>query len=217
VFLSLSLHLDVSHSEVGILSVFFAPARYRVVKITHSYSEVVLWTTKHTIVYRSSGPSVEVIALRPKVWYWRWSVVTTGWAECSRILLSERGKCSCVTCQKGRGPFIDREAIGLIQANYFYILKGIYMTSGAQTWDSWFVDVGCRFPRCSRQFQTLLLPSWVFSSALGHYWRRGGWRPRWFLERLLHDVFTWWLSLPTWGVEVNRLAYPLHRPTAHIY
>jgi hypothetical protein len=41
---------------------FFAP-RYRVIKIMHSYSEVVLRTTKHTMVYPDSGPSLEVIAL----------------------------------------------------------------------------------------------------------------------------------------------------------
>jgi hypothetical protein len=51
----------------GQLSVFFAPARYRVVKITHSYSEMVLQTTKHTKIYPDSGPYLEVIALRPAV------------------------------------------------------------------------------------------------------------------------------------------------------
>jgi hypothetical protein len=45
------------------VSVFFAPARYRVVKIMYSYSVVVLRTTKHTIVYPGLGPSLEVIAL----------------------------------------------------------------------------------------------------------------------------------------------------------
>jgi hypothetical protein len=44
--------------------VFFAPARYRVVKITRSYSEVVLRTIKHTMVYPGSGSSLEVIDLR---------------------------------------------------------------------------------------------------------------------------------------------------------
>jgi hypothetical protein len=33
-----------------------------------------------------------------------------------------------------------------------------------------------------------------------------------FLARLLHSVFTWQLSLPTWGVNVDGLAYPLHWP-----
>jgi hypothetical protein len=49
-----------------LLSEFFAPTRYRVVKIVHSSSEVVLRTMKHTVIYPSSGPS-EVIALYPGV------------------------------------------------------------------------------------------------------------------------------------------------------
>jgi hypothetical protein len=39
------------------LPVFFAPARYMVVKIACSCFEVVLQTTKHPIVYLGSGPS----------------------------------------------------------------------------------------------------------------------------------------------------------------
>jgi hypothetical protein len=27
--------------------------------------------------------------------------------------------------------------------------------------------------------------------------------------------FTWLLSLPTWGVDLDGLAYPLHHPTTH--
>jgi hypothetical protein len=46
------------------LSMFLLLARYRVVKIAHSYSEVVLRTTKHTMVYLGADPSLEVIALR---------------------------------------------------------------------------------------------------------------------------------------------------------
>jgi predicted membrane channel-forming protein YqfA (hemolysin III family) len=46
------------------LLVFFASARYKVVKIAHSCSEMVLRTTKHTMIYPGSGPSLEVIALR---------------------------------------------------------------------------------------------------------------------------------------------------------
>jgi hypothetical protein len=49
------------------ISVFFALARCRVVKIAHSRSEVVLRTTKHAVIYPSSGPSLEVIALRPAI------------------------------------------------------------------------------------------------------------------------------------------------------
>jgi hypothetical protein len=71
------------------LLVFFTPIRYRVVKITCSYSEVVLWTTKHTIIYPSSGPSLEVIALHLAVWYWRWTTIIMGWAESLRSSWSE--------------------------------------------------------------------------------------------------------------------------------
>jgi hypothetical protein len=49
------------------LSVFFALARYRVVKIACSCSEVVLRTMKNYkahLVYPSSGPCYEVIAPR---------------------------------------------------------------------------------------------------------------------------------------------------------
>jgi hypothetical protein len=47
------------------LSVFFPPTRYMVFKIAHSCSEVVLRTTKYTMIYLGSGPSLEVIALCP--------------------------------------------------------------------------------------------------------------------------------------------------------
>jgi hypothetical protein len=40
-----------------------------VVKNAHSYSEVVLQTTKHTTIYPGLGPFLEVIALRPAIWY----------------------------------------------------------------------------------------------------------------------------------------------------
>jgi hypothetical protein len=49
------------------LSVFFTPVRYRVVKIACYSLEVVLRTTKHTVIYTGSDPSLEVIALRPTV------------------------------------------------------------------------------------------------------------------------------------------------------
>jgi hypothetical protein len=49
------------------LSVFLTPAGYRVVKITHSCSEVVSQTIKHTMVYLGSKPSLEVVALCPVV------------------------------------------------------------------------------------------------------------------------------------------------------
>jgi hypothetical protein len=46
------------------LLVSFALARCKVVKITRSYSEMVLQTTKHTKIYPGSGSSLKVIALR---------------------------------------------------------------------------------------------------------------------------------------------------------
>jgi hypothetical protein len=51
----------------GRLSVFFAPTRYRVLKIACSSSEVVLRTMKHIVIHPSSGPSLQVIALHPVV------------------------------------------------------------------------------------------------------------------------------------------------------
>jgi hypothetical protein len=45
----------------------FCTGKNRVVKITRSSSEMVLQTTKHTMIYPDSGPSLEVIALRPMV------------------------------------------------------------------------------------------------------------------------------------------------------
>jgi hypothetical protein len=45
--------------------VFFASARYRVVKIARSSFEVVLRTTEDTVIYHGSVPSLEVIGLRP--------------------------------------------------------------------------------------------------------------------------------------------------------
>jgi hypothetical protein len=47
--------------------VFSTPAKYRVVKITCSSSEVVLRTMKHVVIYPSSDPSLEVIVLRPVI------------------------------------------------------------------------------------------------------------------------------------------------------
>jgi hypothetical protein len=49
------------------LLVFFAPTRYRVVKIVCSSSDVILQIMKHTMIYPGSAPSSEVIALRPVV------------------------------------------------------------------------------------------------------------------------------------------------------
>jgi hypothetical protein len=57
---------------------FFTPIRYRVVNITHSSFEVILWTIKYTVIYPNSDPSSEVIDLRLVVWYRRSTCVTRG-------------------------------------------------------------------------------------------------------------------------------------------
>jgi Na+/melibiose symporter-like transporter len=49
---------------MAFVGVFFT-GKNRVVKIVHSSSDVVLRTTKHTLIYPGLGPSLEVIALRP--------------------------------------------------------------------------------------------------------------------------------------------------------
>jgi hypothetical protein len=46
-----------------VVSVFFAPASYRLVKIVHSCFELVLRTKKHTMVYPGSDTSLGIIAL----------------------------------------------------------------------------------------------------------------------------------------------------------
>jgi hypothetical protein len=56
--------------EIENVSVF-APARYRVVKIVRSSSEVALKIMKYIVIYLGLGPSLEVRDLRPVVWYIR--------------------------------------------------------------------------------------------------------------------------------------------------
>jgi hypothetical protein len=51
----------------AVLSVFFTPVRYMVVKIVCFSFEMVLRTTKHIMIYPGSGASSKVIALRPAV------------------------------------------------------------------------------------------------------------------------------------------------------
>jgi hypothetical protein len=81
----------------------FCTGENRVVKITCSTFEMVLRTTKHTMIYPGSGPSLEVIALHLVIWYWRWTGVTNGWAESSRSSCGEGGNGSCAPFLKGRG------------------------------------------------------------------------------------------------------------------
>jgi hypothetical protein len=45
----------------------FYTSKNMVVKIAHSSFEMVLRTTKHTMIYLGSGSSLQVIAIRPAV------------------------------------------------------------------------------------------------------------------------------------------------------
>jgi hypothetical protein len=85
------------------LLVFSAPTNYQVVKIVHPSFEVVLWTTKHTKIYPSSGPSLEIIALRPVVWYWTWIEVTRGQQRAQEVYLVKGGNGSLAPCQRVGG------------------------------------------------------------------------------------------------------------------
>jgi hypothetical protein len=57
----------VEEHRTEVVLVFSAPVKYRVVKIAHSSFKVVLQIIKYTMIYSGSGPSLEVIALRPAV------------------------------------------------------------------------------------------------------------------------------------------------------
>jgi hypothetical protein len=93
------------------LWVFFASARYRVVKIMHSCSEVVLWTTKNTMVYSGSGPSLEIIALRL-----RFDIEDEQWLQwgehiAQKVHEVKGGMISSSLLPKGRVPFIDHAMV----------------------------------------------------------------------------------------------------------
>jgi hypothetical protein len=90
---------------IGFVGVFFTD-KNRVVKIARSSSEMVLRSTEHTMIYPGSGLFLEVIALRPAIWYWGWTGVTKGWAESSRSSRGEGENGSRTPWLKGRGPFI---------------------------------------------------------------------------------------------------------------
>jgi hypothetical protein len=81
------------------------------------------------------------------------------------------------------------------------------MTSGVQTWGGQFIEISWGIP-----WPYSCLPGVLFGS-------RAFLALRWTVpEMILGEVasrcgFTWWLSLPTWGVDVDRLDYSLHRPT----
>jgi hypothetical protein len=61
-FVGLRGHVGGWASQV--LSMFSALAKYKVVKITYSSSEVAVQITKHTVIYTGLGPSLKVIAIR---------------------------------------------------------------------------------------------------------------------------------------------------------
>jgi hypothetical protein len=63
------MELDEDPGESDMMSFVsvFCTSKNRVVKITHSSSEVVLRTTKHTMIYPDSSPSLKVISLRSAV------------------------------------------------------------------------------------------------------------------------------------------------------
>jgi aromatic ring-opening dioxygenase LigB subunit len=63
---SLGTSVMLTWSSIVVL-VFFALARYRVVKIARSSYEVVLRTTKHMVIYPGSGPLIEGNTLHPMV------------------------------------------------------------------------------------------------------------------------------------------------------
>jgi hypothetical protein len=60
--------LEIPFPSVPAVGVFFT-GKNKVVKIISSSSEVVLRTTKHTMIYPGLGPSLEVIAICPVVSY----------------------------------------------------------------------------------------------------------------------------------------------------
>jgi hypothetical protein len=83
---------------------FFAPARYMVIKIERSSFEVVLWTTKHMVIYPISGSSLEVIVIRPAIWYRRWTCVTRD-EQRARDVHMVKGKMDLVPPVRRKGGF----------------------------------------------------------------------------------------------------------------
>jgi hypothetical protein len=84
----------------------FMYGRNRVINIMYFDFEMVLWTIKYIIIYTDLDPSLEVIALRPAVWYWRWTCVTKRWVESLKSSCGERKNGSRAPYLKGRRSFI---------------------------------------------------------------------------------------------------------------
>jgi hypothetical protein len=89
-----------------------------VVKISRSGYEVVLRTMKHTIIYHGSNPSLVVLALRPSVWYWRWTGVTAGeWR--AREVRIVKGEMDLVPLPEGYEGFYRLLRGLLVEVGYF--------------------------------------------------------------------------------------------------
>jgi hypothetical protein len=58
-------------NSIELVSVFSLSTNNRLVKIAHFNSEMVLWTTWHTVIYPDSGSLLDVIVLCLTKWYWR--------------------------------------------------------------------------------------------------------------------------------------------------
>jgi hypothetical protein len=185
--------------------VFFALERYRVVKITCSCSEVVLWTTKNYKAHYSfswfrpllqgNSPTSSIFVLKKK------NNVTIGWAKSSRSSLRRREECSCVPCLKGRGPFIA----GRWLDNYKLIIS---ISSMGFTW---LVGPDLRWLVCQGRLEasTVVLESSrlpLCSPGPPRQW--GEWCPSQFMKSLLSEVFAWRWRLPSWRGVVDRLAKP---------
>jgi hypothetical protein len=137
-----------------IVGVFYT-GKNRVVKIARTSSEMILWTTKHTMIYLGSVSSLKVIALHPVVWYWRWTEVIMRWTESLRSLHGE-GENNLVPLPVGYGAFYrpsqrsdNYKLIIFISRNRFTWLVG------PQSWECRFVEVG-------RGFHDVILGSRAF-------------------------------------------------------
>jgi hypothetical protein len=99
------------------MSVFFAPAKYRVVKIMCSYSEVVLWTIKNYKAHYSLSwfrPLLQGNSPMSNIFCYirRWTVLHWGELRAREVHKVNGGNVLVSTCLKGRGPFIATRHLG---------------------------------------------------------------------------------------------------------
>jgi hypothetical protein len=166
-----------------LLSVFSAQAKYRVDKIVRSSSEVVLRTTKHTMIYHGLGPSLEVIALHPVILGWRWTSVTRGEQSAREVCVLKVGNGSHTPYLKGWGPFMDRQGVCKLLFSYFTIQVKLHGQGGPRLGTS-VCQAWIRMPDCLLGSRTLT---------------------RRVLTMVLRDAFasiafSWSWSLPTCGL-----------------